>query len=202
MEPFAHNTLNNFLDGWYINPEICDKLVSEYKSLALKEKENPIKAKELGYKNVFFNYVDFNLQELYRVELEKVLNLYKEKYIWCNQGQQPYNMACTPNFQRYDPGACYQAWHTENNGSASSFHRHLVFMTYLNDIKTGGETEFYYQKLEVQPKKGLTLIWPAGWTHTHRGLPAPFEEKFIITGWYSYDVFSWISEIDLTQPKR
>ena len=31
-------------------------------------------------------------------------------------------------------------------------------MTYLNDIKDGGETEFYYQKLKVKPEKGLTLI--------------------------------------------
>ena len=43
-------------------------------------------------------------------------------------------------------------------------------MTYLNTIKVGGETEFLYQKLKIKPKKGLTLIWPTDWTHTHRGL--------------------------------
>jgi hypothetical protein len=36
----------------------------------------------------------------------------------------------------------------------------------------------------VRPKKGLTLIWPADWTHFHKGIPAPNEEKMIVTGWY------------------
>jgi hypothetical protein len=59
-------------------------------------------------------------------------------------------------------------------------------MTFLNDIKYKGETEWYYQKLKVKPKKGLTFIWPADWTFTHRGIPAEKEIKYIATGWYSY----------------
>ena len=65
--------------------------------------------------------------------------------------------------------------------------RHLVWMTYLNDIEEGGETEFYYQKLKVKPRKGLTLIWPVDWTHTHRGIGATEEEKIILTGWFSFE---------------
>ena len=59
-------------------------------------------------------------------------------------------------------------------------------MTYLNNVKSGGETEWFYQNLKVKPQKGLTVIWPAIWTHTHRGLPAPKELKYICTGWYDY----------------
>ena len=59
-------------------------------------------------------------------------------------------------------------------------------MFYLNDVEDEGETEFYYQKLKVKPKKGLTLIWPADWTHTHRGIPSKTQEKYIATGWYSF----------------
>ena len=59
-------------------------------------------------------------------------------------------------------------------------------MTYLNDIEDGGETEFFYQKLKVKPQKGLTLIWPVDWTHTHRGVPSMTEEKIIATGWYYF----------------
>jgi len=202
MKSFELNSLNNFLDGWYIDTLLCDQLIENYNALKLENKENPIKTKEIGYKNIYFNNINNNLQNLYRNEIDQALTLYKQKYIWCDHCQQPWHMACTPNFQRYDAGAFYQNWHFENNGSASSFHRHLVFMTYLNDINEGGETEFYYQKLKIRPKKGLTLIWPAGWTHTHRGSPAPYEEKFIITGWFSYDIFSWISAVDLNQPKR
>ena len=38
----------------------------------------------------------------------------------------------------------------------------------------------------MKPKKGLTIIWPAGWTHPHHGLPAPEETKYIATGWAGY----------------
>ena len=35
-------------------------------------------------------------------------------------------------------------------------------------------------------KKGLTLIWPTDFTHTHRGMPSFKTEKEIVTGWYSF----------------
>jgi hypothetical protein len=59
-------------------------------------------------------------------------------------------------------------------------------MTYLNDVEDGGGTEFLNQKLVVHAKKGKTLIWPADWTHTHRGVVSPTQEKYIITGWLNY----------------
>jgi len=59
-------------------------------------------------------------------------------------------------------------------------------MTYLNDISDEGETEFLYQKIKVKPEKGLTLIWPTDWTHTHRGIPSQTETKYIATGWYRF----------------
>jgi hypothetical protein len=69
-------------------------------------------------------------------------------------------------------------------------------MTYLNDVPNGG-TEFYYQGLKSPAKKGLTLIWPADWTHTHRGIVDDKNEKYIVTGWYNYETdkltkYPWI----------
>ena len=61
-------------------------------------------------------------------------------------------------------------------------------MTYLNDVRDGGETEFFHQNLRVAARRGLTLIWPADWTHTHRGIVSPTEEKIIVTGWFSFYV--------------
>ena len=58
-------------------------------------------------------------------------------------------------------------------------------MTYLNDVKAG-ETGFLYQKLKIKPKKGLTLVWPAIWTHTHKGHIVK-SDKYIITGYYNYN---------------
>ena len=91
------------------------------------------------------------------------------------------------NIQYYKPSQGYHAWHTERTTHKEpEGHRHLVFMTYLNDVNAKGETEFYHQKMKVKPRKGLTLIWPADWTHTHRGVTSHTQEKYIITGWLSY----------------
>ena len=62
--------------------------------------------------------------------------------------------------------------------------RALVYMTYLNDVSNGG-TEFLYQEFKTEARKGLTLIWPAEWTHTHKGIVSPDKEKYIITGWFN-----------------
>ena len=59
-------------------------------------------------------------------------------------------------------------------------------MTYLNTLDNAG-TEFYHQKIITPCQKGLTIIWPAHWTHTHKGVTNYVSDKYIITGWYSFN---------------
>ena len=73
-----------------------------------------------------------------------------------------------------------------SSSSGIDISRHLVFMTYLNDVTDCGETEWFHQKVKIQPRKGLTVIWPPDWTHTHRGIPSPTQTKYIVTGWYCF----------------
>jgi hypothetical protein len=58
-------------------------------------------------------------------------------------------------------------------------------MTYLNTVEDGGGTSFFYQRVTLKAEKGLTLIWPVEWTHTHKGEVSETEEKYIVTGWFS-----------------
>ena len=64
----------------------------------------------------------------------------------------------------------------------NTLHRLLTFLTYLNDVEHGGSIYFKNYELDIQPKKGLTLIWPAEWTHTHKINEAKSGTKYIITG--------------------
>ena len=57
-------------------------------------------------------------------------------------------------------------------------------MVYLNDDFEGGETEFLYYKRRERPEKGKLLLWPAGYTHTHRGGMVLKGNKYIVTGWF------------------
>jgi len=87
--------------------------------------------------------------------------------------------------QKTVPGGGYHIWHCERENLKTSS-RALAFMLYLNDVEEGGETEFLYQKMRVKPTKGTILIWPADWTHTHRGNPPLSGDKYIYTGWMEH----------------
>ena len=98
-----------------------------------------------------------------------------------------FSLTSRTNVQLYPPGGGYKTFHTERTGKGEpEGSRHLVFMTYLNDVADAGGTEFHHQDVIVQPRKGLTLIWPADWTFTHRGVPSPSQEKIITTGWFNF----------------
>jgi hypothetical protein len=89
------------------------------------------------------------------------------------------------NIQRYQPGEGFYNWHCENNGDMSIINRNLVFMIYLNDLDNGG-TEFLYQNHKEDAVAGKLVIWPAFWTHTHRGVISSTDKKYIVTGWWDY----------------
>lgn len=79
----------------------------------------------------------------------------------------------------------YHIWHYES-GTRELCNRLLTWMVYLNDVEEGGETEFLYQSLRVKPKQGTLLIWPAAFTHTHRGNPPLSNPKYVVTGWTEF----------------
>ena len=89
------------------------------------------------------------------------------------------------NIQRYKPGEGFFDWHYERNPYEPGRDRVLVFMTYLNNAEDAG-THFMYQNITTECKKGLTVLWPADWTYTHKGQISDKHEKTIITGWISY----------------
>jgi len=175
-----------------INNKICDKLIDFYESglgTAGVAKTRGLMGNPPTYDPVFKDseesfYTCFPIY--YAKALLEINNKFKKKFIYSDKMHCEWNIVEPIKIQKYYPGQAFKGWHYENNGSSKMGTRHLVFMTYLNDIKYGGETEWFYQKIKIKPKKGLTVIWPAQWTHTHRGLIAPKEIKYIVTGWFNY----------------
>lgn len=95
----------------------------------------------------------------------------------------------TTNLQKYNKGSGgYHHWHSEHfpsphDPSNASLHRVLLWMYYLNDVKDGGGTSFYYQDKTISPKQGTLVIAPAGFSHTHRGEVPKSNDKYILTSW-------------------
>lgn len=112
--------------------------------------------------------------------LEKHFDVYFDKY------------ATRGNFtisgiklQKTLPSEGYHVWHADGGGETQD--RLLTFVYYLNDVEEGGDTEFLNQKTKIYPKKGSAVWFPACYTHIHRGNPPISNEKYIMTGWLSYD---------------
>jgi hypothetical protein len=84
--------------------------------------------------------------------------------------------------QKTEIGGGYHVWHAENT-NPNFMRRILTFILYLNDVDEGGETEFLYYPKRVKAKQGRLILWPAGFTHTHRGNPPMSNTKYIMTGW-------------------
>ena len=84
---------------------------------------------------------------------------------------------------KVEPSKGFHAWHAEQVNSFT-IERVLVFMTYLKIPEEGGETEFLHQSKRFEPVVGRTLIWPAQFTHFHRGNPPLKGIKYYLTGWF------------------
>ena len=87
--------------------------------------------------------------------------------------------------QKTKPGQGYHIWHGEVQGKWSC-NRLLTWTVYLNDEFEAGETEFLYQQYRYKPSKGDCIIFPAAYTHAHRGNPPIGGDKYIITGWVEF----------------
>ena len=117
----------------------------------------------------------------YFLYLQKCLKCYVKKYNFRFNGKI-YNDVFKMHKVRKSEG--YHEWHYEKTGP-DVMDRIMVYMTYLEVPKKGGETEFLHQSLRVEPIVGRTLIWPAGYTHIHRGNPPLDGEKMYIDGWFT-----------------
>ncbi|MDH3377224.1 MAG: 2OG-Fe(II) oxygenase [Gammaproteobacteria bacterium] len=89
------------------------------------------------------------------------------------------------NLQRTNPDEYYD-WHIDS-GPGEFSQRQLVAIWYLNDVPgPGGETQFYFHDLSVQPERGKLLLFPPFWTHLHRGNKVASTIKYIATTWVSF----------------
>jgi hypothetical protein len=89
------------------------------------------------------------------------------------------------NIQKYSPGGHYASVHSERT-SLETLHRLFAWMTYLNDVDDGGQTNFSHYGIKIKPEIGKTLIWPAEWTHAHAGEILKSGTKYIVTGWIHF----------------
>jgi hypothetical protein len=193
MREHLVNSENNFICGWYLeNTSVCDEMIDLHKKSKTKLPGSFLISNMTTVDKTIKDSVDItltidsNIGFIYAQNLQYCVDKYIQKYPWCNKYAR-WNIIEPINIQYYPPAGGFHIFHTERMaGTFPISGRHLVFMTYLNDVTDDGETEFLHQQLKIKPEKGLTLIWPADWTFTHRGVASLTQEKYITTGWFNY----------------
>jgi len=128
--------------------------------------------------------------------LRKYMDEYGKKHPFMGMRFHMWKIDDLFHIQKYEKGHFYDSHrnpveflgHMENGWSEIDCRRVLGWMVYLNDIKKDGGTCWPQQKFTSKPRAGDLYIWPSGWTHSHYGIPAPNEEKYILTGWCSWNM--------------
>lgn len=85
-------------------------------------------------------------------------------------------------------GGYHNPHYEQQRGRSGMAERFAVWMIYLNDDFTGGETYFTHQDIEITPKQGMLAIWPASYTHRHHAVNNLVGNKWAATGWFRYKV--------------
>jgi prolyl 4-hydroxylase len=191
LEPASFNSNENFILGWYISSDLCKSIIEEQSGKKKLHYENKSSRDVRGYRAMPLIKLSKTLYDEYLTQLDIIKNLYIEKYQFLKEINKfsitKYHNLPFVQLQRYEPNNYYKALHCENYGDMLTVKRTLVFMTYLNSIENDGGTHFPTQNFTCEAKQGLTILWPAFWTHPHVGVPAKNDIKYILTGWYQHD---------------
>jgi hypothetical protein len=180
---------SSIIGGWYIPPAVCDDLIKLFKDN--KDHQTPgvvgpplrVDPNEKVSTEVPIHpSYDHPTFILYKSLIQNIVHSYEEKYPEIEEFSK-FGMGESCQIQYYKPGEGFKKWHFER--SSAKENRCLVFMTYLNDVPCAG-THFKYQNIITPAEKGLTLIWPPDFSHTHKGQISMHHEKYIITGWLGF----------------
>lgn len=180
----------NFIGAWNLSDaSVCDAMIEFFNSESAQKKVGEIgsgiqtelkKSVDITIEPRLLKKAEYSPFTNYLKQLNECYELYKIEWPFLTGFLDTVHVG-TFNVQRYLKGDHFKAVHAERMSLANS-HRLLAWMTYLNDVDDGGETVFTHYGVSVKPKRGLTLIWPAEWTHAHFGDVLKAGEKYIVTG--------------------
>lgn len=179
--------MENFIRKYKVDKKLCEDLIKYYKlncEYKLQGMTIPFGVnKEIKESTdvIFYNQSnDKTILKFFNILSNNIINYINEFELDIKLITSTINL-----IQHYPKGGGYKIFHYEN-GNILTIKRKLVYMLYLNDVVDGG-TEFKYQKIILNAEKGNLIIWPADFTHTHKGIISNTKEKYIATGWFEID---------------
>ena len=190
-------TYDNALSG-----NICTKLINEFEGVKFSDDEDEVTVDSPRRLNVERTFKGNKLKSsqdltisLFRQDyfvnkiIMSCLLKYSRFYLNKNPELKIFNswgLSEKYTISKYKPNQGYFGDHFENSHDRN-YKRTMAWMIYLNTVVDNGGTYFTNYDKTVNAVQGKLVIWPAYWTHTHRGIPSATEIKYIATGWYDAD---------------
>lgn len=176
-----------------LSDELCEKLITLFEKAHSSgftvSRQNHDKSKKMEKDDDALFILESDLSS-YRISTEVLACIWKNAYHFY---AEKYDVLKTLEMhtiydlkiQKTGVGGGYHIWHCEHGGRSVS-NRMMAFTIYLNTVDEGGETEFLYQSKRIKSEKGTIVLFPASYTHTHRGNPPLSNPKYIVTGWIEF----------------
>ena len=149
---------DSFIGAWMMSDEITEPIVNFWSNPEVNSRATP---GALGAKSTRNKYRKDSMEvaihpddysgpwKKYRNALGRCVDDYRLKQYPDANEVEPFAVVERFNLQWYPPGGGFFVEHCENTGSKNSVYRHLVFMTYLNNVPDGG-TKFKYQGVKTK----------------------------------------------------
>ena len=171
-----------------LTKEQCSMIIDRFEKNVEQQEDTLLEGhrhfKELNITDNFKDWED--VQMLLLDKMQEYLAKYKTMFSIDDKVWPPQLAFEQFRIKKYEPnGKDEFAFHVDVGNHATA-RRFLVFFWYLNDVEEGGETEFLYANLKVQPKKGTLLVHPAGFPYYHKGNVPISDDKHVLISWLSY----------------
>ena len=189
------NQDQDFIESYYdlVSEDVCNDIIKRIDYILSRRvsiyKQEHNKADQRVDSAIFAEHDYPEAHDIVNTALSHAIKLYTEKYKTLDWQKHdivmPYSSQSV-KLQKTPKGGGYHKWHVENSGNKDT-DRVLAWTLYLNSFEGEAETEFLLQGRRINPAAGMIAIWPGCWTHVHRGNPPYSKDKYIATGWFSFN---------------
>lgn len=167
-----------------LSREFCDRILATFEADKAGQYVGATRRGDSQYQITVENLVDHDKPHWLAIDaqLYGILTPLFKEYVGLHFGLQEYALRDTGYIVvRYTAGAGLYKWHSDEADLHGPLRYRFSTIVYLNDVPSGGETEFMHQGVLVKPEAGKVLLFPSTWTHVHRGNMPISNDKYIIT---------------------
>ncbi|ASE99772.1 putative prolyl 4-hydroxylase [uncultured virus] len=160
----------------FLSTEECDRILDKYKTQTVDDKAY----EHTGYQYCIMNCAD-DVDWIIKSKEGKAIKMYLDAFPEAEWTPHAWRLE-ELLFKHWKPGSYFHNWHSEN--CLQHPYRVLNFQIYLSDHNCG--TQFFNEQV-IKSDKGKMVMFPAYFTHTHRGQACPHnKDRYMLGGYFHY----------------